>query len=103
MRKDYDTIRALDAEVLAISNDLLSGAERAIEHLDLGFPVLFDPDAKVIDSYGIYDTLNDGSATPSVFTIDQNGAVRWKYIVRHYNDRPTNQQIIAQLELLQAG
>jgi len=103
LRKDYDTIRALDAEVLAISNDLLSGAERAIEHLDLGFPVLFDPDAKVIDSYGIYDTLNDGYATPSVFIIDKNGDVRWKYIGRHYNDRPTNQRITAQLELLQAS
>jgi len=98
LRKDYDTIRALDAEVLAISNDLLSGAERAIEHLDLGFPVLFDPDAKVIDSYGIYDTLNDGYTTPSVFIIDKNGDFRWKYI-----GRPTNQRIIAQLELLQAS
>ena len=93
----------MDAEVLAVSNDRLSGAERAIEHLDLGFPVLFDPDAKVIDRYGVYDTLNDGFATPSIFIIDKDGDIRWKYVGRHYNDRPTNQQIIAQLEALQAG
>ena len=103
MRKDYDAIRGLDAEVLAVSNDQLSGAERAIDRLDLGFPVLFDPDARVIGQYGVYDTLNDGYATPSIFVIDKNGDVRWKYVGRHYNDRPTNAQIIAQLEALQAG
>lgn len=86
-----------------MSNDQLSGAERAIDYLDLGFPVLFDPEAVVIESYGVYDTLNDGYATPSVFIIDKSGDVRWKYIGRHYNDRPTNEQIIAQLEALQAG
>jgi peroxiredoxin len=87
--------------VLAVSNDQLSGAERAIDYLDLGFPVLFDPEAGVIESYGVYDTLNDGYATPSVFVIDKGGDVRWKYIGRHYNDRPTNEQIIVQLEALQ--
>ncbi len=84
-----------------MSNDQLSGAERAIDHLDLGFPVLFDPEAGVIESYGVYDTLNDGYATPSVFVIDKSGNVRWKYIGRHYNDRPTNEEIITQLEALQ--
>ena len=87
--------------MLAVSNDQLSGANRTIGYLDLGFPVLFDPEAGVIESYGVYNTLNDGYATPSVFIIDKNGNVRWKYIGRHYNDRPTNQQIIAQLEALQ--
>ena len=86
-----------------MSNDQLSGAERAIDYLDLGFPDLFDPEADVIENYGVYDTLNDGYATPSVFFIDKSGDVRWKYIGRHYNDRPTNEQIIAQLEALQAG
>ena len=86
-----------------MSNDQLSGAERAIDYLDLGFPILFDPGAGVIESYGVYDTLNDGYATPSVFIIDKSGDVRWKYIGRHYNDRPTNEQIIAQLEALQTG
>ena len=55
----------------------------------------------MIESYGVYDTLNDGYATPSVFVIDKGGDVRWKYIGRHYNDRPTNEQIIVQLEALQ--
>ncbi len=103
MREDYDTIRGLDAEVLAVSTDGSSGAARAIDYLDLGFPILFDPEAAVVQNYGVFDLLNDGYATPSTFIIDKDGNVRWKYIGRHYNDRPTNQQIIAQLEALQKG
>jgi len=101
LRKDYQTIRGLDAEILAVSNDQLTGAERAIDHLDLGFPALFDPEAVVIERFDVYDTLNDGYATPSVFVIDKNGDIRWEYVGRHYNDRPTNQQVIAKLEALQ--
>ena len=101
LRKDYQTIRGLDAEILAVSNDQLTGAERAIDHLDLGFPALFDPEAVVIERFDVYDTLNDGYVTPSVFVIDKKGDIRWEYVGRHYNDRPTNQQVIAQLEALQ--
>ena len=101
LRKDYQTIRGLDAEILAVSNDQLTEAERAIDHLDLGFPALFDPEAVVIERFDVYDTLNDGYATPSVFVIDKKGDIRWEYVGRHYNDRPTNQQVIAQLEALQ--
>ena len=101
MRENYDTIRGLDAEVLAVSTDELYGAEWAIENLDLGFPILFDPEAEVVRRYGVYNLLRDRLATPSTFIIDKKGNVRWKYIGRRYNDRPSNQQIIAQLEALQ--
>lgn len=55
----------------------------------------------MIERFDVYDTLNDGYATPSVFVIDKSGDIRWEYVGRHYNDRPTNQQVIAQLEALQ--
>ena len=103
MREVYDTIRGLDAEVLAVSTDDLSGAENAIDYLHLGFPVLFDPEAEVVRKYGVYNLLRDRYATPSTFIIDKTGKVRWKYIVQRYNDRPTSQQIIAQLQALQLG
>ena len=103
MREDYEAIRGLDAEVLAVSTDALSGAERAIEYLHLGFPILFDPEAEVVRRYGVYNLLQDRLATPSTFIIDKNGDVRWKYVGRNYTDRPSNQQIIAQLEALKRG
>ena len=76
LRKDYRTIRGLNAEILAVSNDQLTGGERANDHLDLGFPALFDPEAVVIERFDVYDTLNDGYATPAVFVIDKHGDIR---------------------------
>ena len=102
MRNNYDAIQELDTEVLAISTDRLSGAERAVDYLDLGFPILFDPEAKVVDSYGVYNLLDDNLATPSTFVIDKTGMVRWKYIGRNSYDRPSNQEIIARLKELAA-
>ena len=61
---------------MAVSDNQLSGAERAIDHLDLGFPALFDPEAVVIQRFGVSDTLNDDYATPSVFVIDKNSDIR---------------------------
>ena len=75
MRKDYQTIGGLDAETLAVSDSQLSEAEPAINHLDLGFPALFDPEAVVIQRFGVSDTLNYGYDTPSVFVIDKNGDI----------------------------
>ena len=75
MRKDYQTIGGFDAKTLAVSDTQLSGAARAINHLDLGFPNLFDPEAVVIQRFGVSDTLNDDYAPPSVFVIDKNGDI----------------------------
>ena len=55
----------------------------------------------MIERFDVYGTLNDDYATPSVFVIDKNSDIRWEYLGRHYNGRPTNHQIIAQLEALQ--
>ena len=101
LRKDYQTIRGLNAEILAVSNDQLTGAERAIDHLDLGFPALFDPEAVVIERFDVYGTPKRRLRHALSFVIDKNGDIRWEYVGRHYNDRPTNQQVIAQLEALQ--
>ena len=100
MQNDYDTFKGLDTKILAISTDRLTGAERVVDYLDLEFPILFDPDAKVVDSYGVYNLLGDNLATPSTFVIDKTGMVRWKYIGRNIYDRPSNQEIIARLEAL---
>ena len=103
MKKDYGSISALDAEILAVSTDNMDRAEHALEYLDLGFPILFDPETEVVESYGVYNLLRDRLATPSVFIIDKAGNFRWKYIGKRYTDRPTNGQMIAQLEAIQAS
>ena len=101
MQEDYDTITALDTEILAISNDKLDRAEHAVKALGLEFPILSNPDADVIEAYGVFDLHHNGYAAPATFVVDKQGNIRWEYIgYDSYYDRPDNEEVIAQLRNL---
>jgi peroxiredoxin len=67
--------------------------------------MLADPEHKVIDLYGL---LNDEAAAkgrylphPTTYVIDKSGQVRWKFTEVNYKVRPTNGQILKELEKLE--
>ncbi len=69
----------------------------------LGFSLLSDPHAAVIDRYGLRDPVYAGKATdgvphPSVFVLDQHGRVRWSKIESDYRERPSNEEVAAALD-----
>lgn len=101
LSRDYSQIQKLDAEVLAISVDDLSGAQYIVDKIGIPFPVLYDPMVDVVSDYGVYNLLGDGLATPSIFIIDKDGVIRWKYIGRSIDDRPSASPILEQLRLLE--
>ncbi len=96
----YSEIQDLNAEVLAISKDDLSGAHYISDSIGIMFPILYDPEAEVVQEYGVYNLLRDGLATPSTFIIDKDGVIQWKYVGRDKSDRPSTQVILEQLQLL---
>ncbi len=98
LREDYEKFQSLGAQILAVSTDDLSQAEFAVEKLGLQFPVLQDPEGRVSKEYGVFDLLNDGVATPSIFLLDKEGGIRWQYIGKSRSDRPSNSRIIRQLQ-----
>lgn len=72
---------------------------------ELDFPILSDPDRKVIDAYGLRDpaykgTDHDGIPHPAVYVIDKTGKVAWAKIESNYRERPANQEIRAALNAL---
>jgi peroxiredoxin len=62
------------------------------------FPFLEDKNHKVIDRYGIFNPDGQGLPHPATYVIDKQGMVRWKFIEVDYRKRPTNAQIMAELE-----
>lgn len=96
----YEQIRALDAEVLAISTDDLSGAKAIVDRVGIPFPILYDSAADLVREYGVYDLLGDGLAAPSTFVIDTGGVVRWSHVGRRTSDRASAQEILDQLQQL---
>lgn len=69
------------------------------------FPILSDPDHKIIDAYGLGDPAYEGQKVygiphPAVYVIDKKGKVAWVKIESDYKQRPTNEEIRAALDSL---
>ena len=64
------------------------------------FPLLSDPDHRVIDRYGLFnpdESKRRPVPHPTVLVIDMDGVVRWKFVEINYKIRPTNEDILAAL------
>ena len=83
--------------MLAIAVQDQAGAQTTVNDIGASYFVLADPDHRVADAYGVYNLLNDGVATPSVFIIDQAGRITWSHIGQTISDRPDNQTILENL------
>lgn len=66
----------------------------------IDYTLLSDPDHAVIDRYGLlnqHDPRDRPIPHPTVFVIDEDGVVRWKFVEQNYKIRPTNEDILAAL------
>jgi peroxiredoxin len=71
----------------------------------IGFPLLSDPDHRVIDGYGLRDPAYtaqkfDGVPYPTVYVIDKDGRVAWAKVSQDYRQRASNPEIRAALDSL---
>ena len=71
----------------------------------VNFPLLSDPEHKIIDAYGLRDPAYEGQKVygiphPAVYVIDKTGKVAWAKIESNYRERPANQEIRAALDAL---
>jgi len=89
-------------EILAVSVDAhdkaLAMRERIKGKPGSDFPMLSDPDHRVIDRYGL---LNDKARAPlphpATLVIDRRGIVRWRFIEVDYKVRPSNEDVLAEV------
>ena len=69
-----------------------------MQQLGLEFPILYDPAADVVKSYGVLNQAA-GYATPSTFIVDTEGVIQWEFIGTASHRTPSS-EIIAQLQKL---
>ena len=62
------------------------------------FPVLTDPDGATARSYGVFDLLGDGVATPATFIVQKDGSISWYHVGVDIADRATVEDIMAALD-----
>ncbi len=98
-------------ELLAVSIDDREKQQMMIDRVAeqdgrvLDFRLLSDPDHAVIDRYGLLNQQDPRQRPiphPTVFLVDREGVVRWKFIEVNYKIRPENSDILEALADLQA-
>jgi peroxiredoxin len=105
LRKDENV------ELYAISVDSPDASTNLAEKIasdgkgKLSFPLLSDPDHKIIDAYGLRDPAYKGQDIygiphPAVYIINKDGRVAWSKIEANYRLRPTTAELRAALDAL---
>ena len=106
MQSRIAEIHAADAEVLAVCVDPIAENNRLAEKLQLEFPILSDPELKVIDAFGVRHhqamTASGSSdiARPAVFILDRKGVVRWRHLTNNWRVRVRPETILEQLDTI---
>lgn len=76
--------------------------EYSAENFKLELPILFDPDRKVSEGLLLFKEEWGGTTVaqnvPTIFIIDENGKVKFKYFSQYTNDRPDAKYLVKYLE-----
>ncbi|MFG0255535.1 MAG: redoxin domain-containing protein, partial [Rhodopirellula sp. JB053] len=123
MQQRLPEIRALGAELAAISPEMPDNSLSHEEQETLEFPVLSDHDARVAAEYGVawevpelilehmrndrnleLSAINGGNGSvlpiPATFVIDRDGVVTWRFVDVDYRHRAEPDDIIHALKQL---
>ncbi len=81
----YGYITQQDGEVVAISTDSIDEAKNLAVDLKLPYRVISDPEHRIADMYGVFDTSTD-TDLPALFLVDKNGVVRYRKVLEGLDD-----------------
>ncbi len=76
-----------------ISVDPIENNRAMVEKLMLPFPLLSDPEGRVIKEWDVWSDTDGGIAKPSIFAIRRDGSIGWMYVGRDFADRPTDEEL----------
>lgn len=83
--------------IAGISVDPVENNRAMVEKLLLPFPLLSDPEGRLIKEWGVWNDGEGGIAMPSIFAIRSDGSLAWKYVGHDYADRPTDGELFDSL------
>ena len=88
-------------KLAAISYDSPAILKDFAERHKIDYPLLADPDSKIITRYGVLNAqatgMRKGIARPGYFYIDASGTIREKYFEAKYTDRFTANNVMGKL------
>lgn len=108
MRDRLDVLEKQGAKLIAVDPHEDWSAkgflkEAGVEAKDLEYPLLLDPTCTVSATYGVAFQMRihtELSNRPATFVIDRDGIIRYAKRGKSFSDRPSPDQILAELKKL---
>jgi hypothetical protein len=100
LQSNLEKIRAEGLEVAAVSYDSVAVLRNFAERRGITFPLLSDPESKIIRDFGIFNdqvqpgTLQYGIPYPGTYLLDSAGRITAKYFEDDYTQRYTSADIL---------
>jgi peroxiredoxin len=82
--------------MIALSADAPADGQKVASELNLTYPILSDVYKSYIRQYGVLHPT-EGIARPSMFLVNKEGKIVWKYVGTEASDRPPMDTILQQI------
>ncbi len=93
--RNWKSFERAGLQVAAISVDTVEQNQAMVDKLLLPFPVLSDPDATMIEPWGVLNAAEKGIARPGLFLVLPDWSVAFGYVGEDFTDRPTDEELFA--------
>ena len=98
LQGDLKLIEDAGIQVIGVSYDEPAVLGRFSEKMKITFPLLSDPESRIIDAYHIRNEAARGRIAgvpdPGTFVLDRKGVIRAKLFLEGYRDRHSTKALI---------
>jgi peroxiredoxin len=91
--RNWESFERAGLQVAAICVDTVEQNRAMVDKLLLPFPVLSDPDATVIEPWGVLNAAEKGIAKPALFLVLPDRSVAYRYVGQDFTDRPEDEEL----------
>jgi len=95
--RSWDRFIGEAVSLVGISVDPVENNRAMVDKLLLPFPLLSDPEGRVIRDWGVWNDADGGLAKPAIFAIRRDGSVGWSFTASDFADRPTDDELFNSL------
>jgi peroxiredoxin len=94
----WERFEAEGVDVAAIVVDPEDNNRAMVDKLLLPFPILSDPDSRVIREWDLLNAAEHDIARPAIIGIRRDGSIAYRYVGGDYTDRPDDEELFAGLK-----
>ncbi len=91
--RNWESFERAGLQVAAICVDTVVQTRAMVDKLLLPFPILSDPDATVIEPWGVLNAPEKGIAKPALFLVLPDCSMAYRYVGQGFTDRPPDEEL----------